>query len=204
MQQKFVFPGDILVTADKDKDCKEGHGTYMDTIIQKNKVSTVVKSSVCGVTEATDKKMTVNVKHWKNRGYVIPKEGDTVLLKVTSIDMTSCKGEIIALCQSGKDLVLNATSIDKNHKMYGMIKKLNVRELDTDSVEIWKCFRPNDIVKAQIISLFHNYYHLTTAKEYLGVVMANSVFGHKMQPISWNSMQCPITKTIESRKVAKI
>ncbi|GER51316.1 exosome complex component CSL4 [Striga asiatica] len=47
-------------------------------------------------------------------------------------------------------------------------------------------------------------YYLSTAKNELGVVSAESVAGTTMIPISWTEMQCPSTGQIELRKVAKI
>ncbi|CAF1154153.1 unnamed protein product, partial [Brachionus calyciflorus] len=38
----------------------------------------------------------------------------------------------------------------------------------------------------------------------LGVVIAYSEAGHRMIPVSWNEMQCPLTLLKESRKVAKV
>eukprot|EP00887_Chlorella_sp_A99_P002579 scaffold6.g2579.t1 len=43
----------------------------------------------------------------------------------------------------------------------------------------------------------------STARNELGVVYACSVAGVPMVPISWSEMQCPRTKAVESRKVAK-
>ena len=47
-------------------------------------------------------------------------------------------------------------------------------------------------------------YYLSTAKTHLGVTYARSAAGHVMIPISWQQMQCPITKAKEYRKVAKV
>jgi exosome complex component CSL4 len=45
---------------------------------------------------------------------------------------------------------------------------------------------------------------LSVAENELGVVIAYSEAGHRMIPISWNEMQCPVTLLKEYRKVAKI
>jgi exosome complex component CSL4 len=53
-----------------------------------------------------------------------------------------------------------------------------VRLTEVDKVEIYKCFRPNDIVKAEVISLGDSRsYFLSTAKNELGVIFAKSVAG---------------------------
>uniref|UniRef100_A0A803PU32 Reverse transcriptase domain-containing protein n=1 Tax=Cannabis sativa TaxID=3483 RepID=A0A803PU32_CANSA len=46
-------------------------------------------------------------------------------------------------------------------------------------------------------------YHLSTAKNELGVVSAESAACATMVPVSWTEMQCPLTGQIEQRKVAK-
>lgn len=87
----------------------------------------------------------------------------------------------------------------------GLIRQLDVRQTQVDEVEIYKCFRPGDIVRAEVISLGDkNSYYLSTAKNELGVIFAKSVAGATMIPISWDLMQCPKTKMTEHRKVAKV
>eukprot|EP00074_Homo_sapiens_P094081 XP_016871793.1 exosome complex component CSL4 isoform X2 [Homo sapiens] len=73
-------------------------------------------------------------------------------------------------------------------------------------VEIYKSFRPGDIVLAKVISLgdAQSNYLLTTAENELGVVVAHSESGIQMVPISWCEMQCPKTHTKEFRKVARV
>ncbi|CAG8803818.1 37156_t:CDS:2 [Gigaspora margarita] len=46
-------------------------------------------------------------------------------------------------------------------------------------------------------------YYLSTAKNELGVIYAQSVAGAVMIPISWQEMQCTKTKAMEPRKCAK-
>ena len=46
-------------------------------------------------------------------------------------------------------------------------------------------------------------YLVSTSKNELGVIVATSEAGVSMIPISWREMQCPRTKAIEYRKVAK-
>lgn len=79
-----------------------------------------------------------------------------------------------------------------------------MRAFDVDSVEIYNSFRPGDIVRAQVISLGDvRSYYLSTAKNELGVILAQSATGHTMVPISWQQMQDD-RGTKEPRKVAKI
>ncbi|XP_044518600.1 exosome complex component CSL4 isoform X5 [Gracilinanus agilis] len=81
-----------------------------------------------------------------------------------------------------------------------------VKTSDNGEVEIYKSFRPGDIVLAKVISLgdAQSNYLLTTAENELGVVVAHSESGVQMVPISWCEMQCPRTHTKEFRKVARV
>lgn len=74
-----------------------------------------------------------------------------------------------------------------------------------DQVEIYKSFRPGDVLRASVISIGDkNSYYLSTAKNEFGVIFATSIAGATMVPISWDMMQCPKTQMKEYRKVAKV
>ncbi|CAJ0750705.1 5415_t:CDS:2 [Entrophospora sp. SA101] len=80
----------------------------------------------------------------------------------------------------------------------------NVRATEKDKVKIYNSFRPGDIVRAEVISLGDaRSYTLSTAKNELGVIYAQSVAGAPMIPKSWQEMICTKTKIIELRKCAK-
>ncbi|CAG8525660.1 12539_t:CDS:2 [Ambispora leptoticha] len=84
------------------------------------------------------------------------------------------------------------------------IMVVDVRATEKDKVKIYNSFRPGDIIRAEVISLGDaRSYYLSTAKNELGVIYAQSVAGEAMIPISWKEMQCPKTKAIELRKCAK-
>ncbi|KAI9314963.1 hypothetical protein BX666DRAFT_1861761 [Dichotomocladium elegans] len=86
----------------------------------------------------------------------------------------------------------------------GAVRVQDVRAVEKDKVKIYNSFRPGDIVRAEVISLGDaRSYYLSTAKNELGVIFATSVAGATMIPISWQEMQCPLTKTIEYRKCSK-
>ena len=88
----------------------------------------------------------------------------------------------------------------------GQIRKEDVRATEKDRVEMYRCFRPGDIVLARVVSLGDAGagYLLTTAENELGVVIAKSETGSVMVPVSWTEMQCPTTYNKEWRKVAKV
>ncbi|XP_074764524.1 exosome complex component CSL4 isoform X3 [Athene noctua] len=77
---------------------------------------------------------------------------------------------------------------------------------EDNGVEVYKSFRPGDIVLAKVISLgdAQSNYLLSTAENELGVVVARSEAGVQMVPISWCEMQCPRTHTKDFRKVARV
>lgn len=76
--------------------------------------------------------------------------------------------------------------------------------MEKDKVHMYKCFRPGDIVRAEIISLGDaKSYHLSTAKNELGVIHALSISNAPLVPVSWEEMQCSKTGVREFRKCAK-
>ncbi|RIA91202.1 hypothetical protein C1645_724344 [Glomus cerebriforme] len=86
----------------------------------------------------------------------------------------------------------------------GIIRQQDIRATERDKVKIYNSFRPGDIIRAEVISLGDaRSYYLSTAKNELGVIYAQSIEGAAMIPISWQEMQCTKTKTTEFRKCAK-
>lgn len=86
-----------------------------------------------------------------------------------------------------------------------ILRREDIRATEQDRVEIYKSFRPGDIILARVLPITEAHtFHLTTAENELGVIMANSQHGYPMVPISWTQMQCSKTYTKENRKVAKI
>ncbi|CAG8471736.1 2512_t:CDS:2 [Ambispora gerdemannii] len=84
------------------------------------------------------------------------------------------------------------------------IMVVDVRATEKDKVKICDSFRPGDIIRAEVVCIGDaRSYYLSTAKNELGVIYAQSVAGEAMMPISWQKMQCPKTKAIELRKCAK-
>ena len=80
----------------------------------------------------------------------------------------------------------------------------DIRATEKDKVQVYRSFRPGDVVLADVISLGDaRSYYLSTARNELGVIFAESEAGETMVPVSWQEMMCPKTKTKEFRKVAK-
>merc|ERR1719461_299929 len=126
---------------------------------------------------------------------LVPGQQDVVTVKIVSVNPRFAKCHILCV----GDVVLSES-------YRGQIRKEDVRQTEKDRVEMYKCFRPGDIVLARVISLGDASagYLLTTAENELGVVIARSEAGSSMIPVSWTEMQCPVTYVKEFRKVAKV
>eukprot|EP00884_Botryococcus_braunii_P019234 jgi/Botrbrau1/5995/Bobra.104_1s0025.1 len=125
---------------------------------------------------------------------VVPQIGNVVLGKVLRVNARLATLEI---------LCLGNLALEQNFS--GVIRAQDVRQTEVDKVDMHTSFRPGDIVRAEVLSLGDwRSYQLTTAKNELGVVFAKSVAGVPMVSLSWTEMQCPETKTVEKRKVAKL
>ncbi|XP_043568912.1 exosome complex component CSL4 isoform X2 [Chiloscyllium plagiosum] len=126
---------------------------------------------------------------------LLPEVGVVVTCKVTSINPRFVKVHI---------LYVRSTPLKGTFR--GTIRREDIRATEKDKVEVYKCFRPGDIVLAKVISLgdAQSNYLLTTAENELGVVVAHSEAGEQMVPISWCEMQCPKSHGKEFRKVARV
>ena len=90
--------------------------------------------------------------------------GHVITGKVTRINLHGASVEIV--CVGSKPL---------RNTHSGTIRREDVRAKEIDKVEIYKCFRPGDIVRAKVISLGDvRSYFLSTAEDALGVIMAQS------------------------------
>ncbi|GAA6012460.1 hypothetical protein JCM8202_003335 [Rhodotorula sphaerocarpa] len=86
----------------------------------------------------------------------------------------------------------------------GIIRSQDVRQTAKDSVKIWSCFRPGDVVRAKVISLGDSRsYFLSTAANSLGVLFAvSTTTGEALEAVNWEEMRDPSTGEVELRKVA--
>lgn len=159
----------------------------------------------------------------------LPKENDIVLARVTRISSQRANVEILAvenrtvpkdsgIGSNGSGVVatgggsgaatfsVSQASSDLGETFRGIIRSQDVRATERDSVKMIECYKPGDIVRAQILSLGDgtNYY-LTTAKNDLGVVFARAANGAAglMYAIDWQTMAYPTTGVTENRKCAQ-
>lgn len=127
----------------------------------------------------------------------LPRVGSVVTGRIVRITSNVATMEI---------LVVDGRSIVSQQKSFrGIIRKENVRESEIDKVKMHECYRPGDLVSAEVVSLGDaRSYFLSTAKVELGVVYAKSEAGYPLTPASWQEMVCTRTNMHEKRKVAKI
>lgn len=150
--------------------------------------------SSSGVSGGSVSLPVVSIKSLKENTVVIPHIGSLVIAKITSVNPRYAKCSI-----------LSVNNIVAKENFPGQINRKDVRATEKDKIEINKSFRRADVIIARVISLGDtNSYFLSVAENELGVVIAYSEDGHRMIPISWNEMQCPLTMLKEHRKVAKI
>ncbi|KAG6750711.1 hypothetical protein POTOM_045220 [Populus tomentosa] len=221
---EMVTPGEVLGKATELKAGKGAYiGSYRDTNIQ------YVFSSLTGLRrtlspspDSPDQRPTVEVTGHKAHG-AVPEPGCVVIARVTKVMAKTASADI--MCVGPKSV---------QEKFTGIIRQQDVRATEIDKVDMHLSFRPGDIVRALVVSFMfevlilfcykdhcihmncgvkcHNFlslgdaraYYLSTAKNELGVVSAESAAGATMVPISWTEMQCPLTGQIEQRKVAKV
>ncbi|KAI9217894.1 hypothetical protein BC828DRAFT_390051 [Blastocladiella britannica] len=178
---RIVVPGEAL--ADTMAGPTLGAGVYS--------YAGRVFSTVVGRLDANDN--TISVRG-KTSAAAVPVIGSIVLGRVKRINSRMA---VVAILVVGEAVV--------KEEFEAVIRVENVRATEIDKVKIPDCFRPGDIVRAEVISLGEQHsYILTTARNDLGVVMAQSQEGAMMRPVSWNEMQCTKTGAIEHRKTCMV
>nr|BAJ88393.1 predicted protein [Hordeum vulgare subsp. vulgare] len=142
---------------------------------------------------SSDQRSTVEVVGHKAHG-AVPQPGSIVIARVTKVMARMASADI--MCVDSKAV---------KEKFTGMIRQQDVRATEIDKVDMYQSYRPGDIVRALVLSLGDaRAYYLSTAKNELGVVSAQSIAGGTLVPTSWTEMQCELTGQIEQRKVAKV
>ncbi|KAJ3261834.1 hypothetical protein HK103_004785 [Boothiomyces macroporosus] len=172
-----VIPGQVLSAADK---FKAGEGTF--------EKDGFIYSSLLGAKEIQDNN-TIAVT---TQVLAVPFVGSVVIGKVSKI---TSKHAIVQIIMVNNKKSLNYT---------GTILKKDIRKTNVDQLEIYKCYRPGDVVRCLVTSIGDGKnFVLSTAGDKFGVVLAVSVSGYTMVPVAWDQMVCPHTGNIEFRKCAK-
>ncbi|XP_041316910.1 exosome complex component CSL4 isoform X1 [Pyrgilauda ruficollis] len=198
---RYCVPGERLCSTEE---ATAGSGTYTR--------HGFIFSSLAGCLERKneDSELPVVSVVRDSESQLLPNVGAVVTCKVCSINSRFAKVHI---------LYVGSTPLKSTFR--GTIRREDIRATEKDKVEVYKSFRPSDIVLAKVISLgdAQSNYLLSTAENELGVVVARSEAGMQvwegatltycapgvqMVPISWCEMQCPRTHTKEFRKVARV
>ncbi|XXG90700.1 hypothetical protein AAC387_Pa12g2404 [Persea americana] len=189
MMKMMVTPGEVLGKASPL--LTAGRGAYVNPHNQTIYASVTGRRHVIHSPDNNNKRVVQVVGH-KARG-AVPEPGSIVIARVTKVMPRMASADI--MCVGPKSV---------REKFTGTIRQQDVRATEIDKVDMHLSFRPGDIVRALVLSLGDaRAYFLSTAKNELGVVSAESIAGATMVPISWTEMQCPLTGQIEKRKVAK-
>ncbi|XP_078079197.1 exosome complex component CSL4 [Mustelus asterias] len=183
---KVCIPGERLCSIE---DCTPGNGTH-------SRHGYIFASLSGYVVKENDNGMVPVISVVRDtEPQLLPEVSVVVTCKVTSINPRFAKVHI---------LYVRSTPLKGTFR--GTIRREDIRATEKDKIEVYKCFRPGDIVLAKVISLgdAQSNYLLTTAENELGVVVAHSEAGAQMVPISWCEMQCPKSHGKEFRKVARV
>ncbi|XP_052867055.1 exosome complex component CSL4 [Anopheles cruzii] len=192
-QALICVPGQVLCAISEST--LAGEGTY-------EKLG-YIHAALAGIVrlKKRDKSTYISVVSFGG-GATVPVIGDIVTARITAIHHRMAKCRILCI---GKTAL--------NRSFRGIIRKEDVRATEIDRVELHKCFRPGDIVLARVLHQIElNVFHLSTADNELGVVIAISPSSRAisgadtipMVPVCWTEVQCPVTLVKEPRKVAKV
>lgn len=209
--QQIVVPGDLLAT---EIDFDAGPGTYA--------ISGSIRASLGGF-------VTINPPSngsLKRGMLVVAREGSSILVPDVDALVTCRITRITHLQASAEILLLNGLPVSE--PFHAVIRRENVRESEIDKVRryrreffaainltvykllpvpqvvIEECFKPGDLVLAQVVSLGDSRsYFVGTARSDLGVLHGVADTGETMAPMSAEWMQVPATGLREKRKVAK-
>lgn len=183
----IVTPGDALGSTEE---YEAGPGAYDDG-------DGFVRASMVGtVSRQAGGSRVLTVEARGRAPSLMPSVGEVVLCRVVRI--TPRLANVDVVCTAGGAAVLQEPAS-------GLIRKEDVRPFDKDAVEMFKCVRPGDVVRARVLSLGDSRsYYLSTAENELGVIFARSGAGKTMVPLTFAEMQCPQTGLKEHRKVARL
>lgn len=181
----LVTPGQCICTAGENRTA--GHGTYVQ--------GEYIFSSLTGFVDYKEENKETVVEVIKGfERTIVPTIGSVVTAKVVNIRR-----------KYAKCLIYCVESTVLKEPFRGILRREDVRSKERDKVEMYKSYRPGDIILARITSVgTMQSYNMSTAEEELGVVLAISEAGGEMVPTSWTEMMCTKTFLKEPRKVAKV
>ncbi|KAH9307408.1 hypothetical protein KI387_035319, partial [Taxus chinensis] len=156
----YKTPGEIV---GKSYDYIAGPGTYAnDTTIYACVVG--IRRLIPAPKNAEDERPTVEVVKEKEHGPV-PEPGATITARITKVMVRMASADIVCV---GTRAVKETFT--------GIVRQQDVRATEIDKVDMHMSFRPGDVVRAEVLSLGDaRAYYLSTAKNELGVVSAESI-----------------------------
>mmetsp|Transcript_9038 Transcript_9038/g.16593 ORF Transcript_9038/g.16593 Transcript_9038/m.16593 type:complete len:192 (+) Transcript_9038:49-624(+) len=124
----------------------------------------------------------------------VPEVGAMVIARVVRMSQDRAECDIVSVGDT-----------PLRERFRGVIRKQDIRFFEVDKIQMTECFRAGDFVRAQVLAAgdARSYVLSTALSDHLGVILAQSVAGAAMSPISWCYMKCPLTGQKEKRKVAK-
>ncbi|KAK9293060.1 hypothetical protein L1049_021044 [Liquidambar formosana] len=160
-EEELVTPGEVL---GKASDVKPGRGAYVSPHDNTVYASLTGRRSIVPPSpDSSDQRPTVEVTGHKAHG-AVPEPGSVVIARVTKVMARMASADI--MCVGPKSV---------REKFTGIIRQQDVRATEIDKVDMHSSFHPGDIVKALVLSLGDaRAYYLSTAKNELGVVSAES------------------------------
>ena len=173
----FLYPGLEICTFYPE--LKLSHGLF----VQNN----MVTSSLMGRLEVSENQLSVCPIA---KGFMRPsmKLGSIVFMKVESIRDDGASGVILGCGDNG---------------VRGNIRKEHMRSFDIDGVKVWEMVGVGDIVRAKVRSLAESKrVGLGIEDDGLGVIVARSRNGRRMEAVDRDRMRSPVTKMEFARKIA--
>jgi exosome complex component CSL4 len=189
-KNSFVIPGDLVEEASLHK-CD--FGTFQE--------NNSVYSSVVGFLQLenslANEKAIVRVvdSSRTDTATQIPKVGSVVIGRVTRISYNVVSVSIL-MFDGGLPLASKGYS--------GQLRRENIAQSEVDALKIEDCFKPGDIIKAEIVSLGDaRNYVLSVLQPIYGVIQAKSPSSNTLlEPVSLSTMKDPSTGEVFKRKVA--
>ena len=138
--------------------------------------------------------------------------GQIVLAKVQRVSWTQAHVSIFAT-ETGGTLAYPAEALVRREDIVSVVPGTSTTSTSNSTTttaesktswQVMEAVRPGDWIVARVLSLGDTQrYMLTLAEPQLGVWHAVSSKGTVLQPKTWNTMVCPETGLIETRKCAK-
>jgi exosome complex component CSL4 len=176
-KSQFVLPGERLGVIEE---FAPDAGTYVK--------DGVIHSGVVGQVSFDIANKRVSVSPLVHEA-LVPKVGSTVLGQVTGVQAENASVRIFKVSDKSLSGVFSGV--------------LHISDVQPSYVEsMFDVCKPNDIMRAEVISEKNQVYHLSTKDKHLGVVYAFcSHCGHVLE-LKRQSMHCPRCGKIEKRKIA--